>query len=94
MENAVRLLKADPALAAEQAQAILDEVPKYPPAVLLLATARRRAGDATAALEVLDALIQEQPKWANAHFERGLSLASAGRGHVQSCLQLGALLLH
>lgn len=80
MEHAERMLDADPALAVEQAQEILNAVPNHPPAVLLLAAACRRSGDPEAASAVLDALVQKQPKWAAAHFERGLTLASVGRG--------------
>jgi tetratricopeptide (TPR) repeat protein len=80
MAHATRLLDVDPALAAEQALEILNAVPNHPPAVLLLATARRRSGNPVAALEVLEPLLRAQSKWAAAHFEHGLELASAGRG--------------
>jgi tetratricopeptide (TPR) repeat protein len=80
MAHATRLLDADPALAAEQALEILNAVPNHPPAVLLLATARRRSGNPVAALAVLEPLLRAQSKWAAAHFEHGLALAAAGRG--------------
>ena len=80
IQHAARLLETDPVLAAEQAEEILKVAADYPPAVLLLASARRRTGDPTAALEILDPLVAEQPQWAVAHFERGLSRAAAGRG--------------
>jgi tetratricopeptide (TPR) repeat protein len=80
MAHASRLLDADPALAGEQALEILNAVPNYPPATLLLATARRRAGIPQAALELLEPLLKKQAKWAAAHFEYGLALAAAGRG--------------
>ncbi len=80
MAHASRLLDADPALAAEQAQEILNVVPKYPPAILLLATARRRTGNPRAALDLLEPLLKGQAKWAAAHFEHGLALAGVGRG--------------
>ncbi len=80
MAHATRLLDADPALAAEQALEILNAVPNHPPAVLLLATARRRSGNPVAALAVLEPLLRAQGRWAAAHFEHGLVLAAAGRG--------------
>jgi tetratricopeptide (TPR) repeat protein len=80
MAHAARLLDIDPTLAAEQAQEILKALPNHPPAVLLLATARRRSGNPAAALEVLEPLVKSQAKWAAAHFQLGLALASAGRG--------------
>jgi len=80
MAHAARLLDIDPALAAEQAQEILKAVPGHPPAVLLLASARRRRGDAAGALEVLEPLARAQDRWAAAHFELAQALAGAGRG--------------
>lgn len=80
MAHASRLLDADPALAAEQALEILNAVPAYPPAILLLATARRRTGNPRGALELLEPLLKAQGRWAAAHFEHGLALAGVGRG--------------
>ena len=80
MQHAVRLLDADPLLAAEQVEEILKAAPDYLPAKVLLASAKRRSGDPDAALEILDPLIKMQPEWALAHFERGLARAAAGRG--------------
>lgn len=80
MAHAALLLDVEPALAAEQAQEILKAVPGHPPAVLLLASARRRSGNPAAALELLEPLMRTQGKWAAAHFELGLALAAAGRG--------------
>lgn len=80
LAHAARLLDVDPTLAAAQAQEILNAVPNHPPAVLLLATARRRSGNPAAALEVLEQLLRAQGRWAAAHFEHGLALAAAGRG--------------
>ncbi|MEX2150035.1 MAG: sulfotransferase [Steroidobacteraceae bacterium] len=80
MAHAARLLETQPALAAQQALEILTVVPEHPPALLLLASARRRSGDAGAALELLGPLLQAQGGWAAAHYEQGLALAAAGRG--------------
>lgn len=80
MAHAARLLDIDPALAAEQAQEILKALPDHPPALLLLATARRRSGNPAAALAVLEPLVKSQGKWVAAHFQLGLALAATGRG--------------
>lgn len=80
LAHAARLLDRNPALAAEQALEILNVVPNHPPAVLLLAAARRRSGNPAGGLEALEPLLRSQGAWAAAHFEHGLALASAGRG--------------
>ena len=80
MAHATRLLEADPALAAEQALEILKVVPNHTAASVLLATARRRAGDPKAAIEVLEPLMRTQAAGPAAWFEYGLALGSAGRG--------------
>ncbi len=78
--HASRLLEADPALAAEQALEILKVLPNHTAALVLLATARRRAGDPKAAIEVLEPLMRTQAAGPAAWFEYGLALGSVGRG--------------
>lgn len=78
LAHASRLLAHDPALAAEQARAILAAVPGHPQAELLLASAHRLRGDTGAALAVLRPLAARQPRAARVHFELGLALAQAG----------------
>jgi len=80
MAHATRLLEADPALAAEQALEILKVLPNHTAASVLLATARRRAGDPKAATEVLEPLMRTQAAGPAAWFEYGLALGSVGRG--------------
>ncbi|MFT5482142.1 MAG: tetratricopeptide (TPR) repeat protein [Halieaceae bacterium] len=80
LAHTARLLEVDPVLAVEQALEILNSAPEHPPAVLLLATAYRRAGNPAAALEALETLISAQPNWAAAHFEYSITLAGTGRG--------------
>jgi tetratricopeptide (TPR) repeat protein len=80
MAHASRLLETDPALAAEQALEILKIVPDNLPAVLLLAAARRRAGNPVAAIEVLEPLVRTQAGGAAAWCEYGLAQGDAGRG--------------
>jgi tetratricopeptide (TPR) repeat protein len=79
-KNAAELLEVNPTLAAEQARAILEAIPNHPPAMFLLASARRLSGDPQAALEILEPLLNAQHKWAAAHFEYGASLGMVGRG--------------
>jgi len=80
MARASRLLDADPGLAAEQAGEILVAVPGYPPAILLLASARRRSGNLDGALELLVPLVKAQQKWAAAHYEYAMALGDKARG--------------
>jgi tetratricopeptide (TPR) repeat protein len=75
LAHASRLLHTNPALALEQAQEILKVAPGYPPASLLQGVAWRRLGDGPRALEVLEALVKSQPRWANVHYELGLTLS-------------------
>ncbi|MDA1064195.1 MAG: tetratricopeptide repeat protein, partial [Proteobacteria bacterium] len=74
------LIDIDPALAAEQAEEILKAIPNHPPAMFLLAMAKRRSGNPQAALAVLEPLLNAQPKWAAANFEYGAALSAVGRG--------------
>ncbi|HZE43812.1 MAG TPA: sulfotransferase [Steroidobacteraceae bacterium] len=77
--HATRLLEINPVLAAEQAGEILKAVPAHPPATLLLGVARRKGGDAAAALDVLGPLAAMHPQWALAHYELALALSSLDR---------------
>jgi predicted Zn-dependent protease len=79
LEHTTRLLKSDPALAAEQAGEILKAVPGHPMATLLLGVARRTAGDTGAALETLQPLAAAQPSSAATHYELGITLAAVDR---------------
>ena len=80
LAHAARLLERDPALAAEQASEILKAVPAHPSATLILGIARRASGDTPASLSVLQPLAQDQPRWAAAHYELGLTLGALGQG--------------
>ena len=82
MQHARRLLDENPALAFDQAAEILAVVPGYAPARLLQAAARRRAGDAAAALQILQPLLAAEPQWAAAQYERALALAANGEGEL------------
>jgi tetratricopeptide (TPR) repeat protein len=78
LAHATRLLAERPQLAIEQASEILKAAPGHPPAVLLLATARRCSGETDAALQILEQLVRLQPRWAAAHFELALTQIQAG----------------
>ena len=80
LERTAHLLDTEPAMAAEQSMEILKAIPNHPPALLLLAMAKRRSGDSHGALEVLEPLLRAQHKWAAAHFEQGVALGNVGRG--------------
>jgi tetratricopeptide (TPR) repeat protein len=80
LEHTARLLRQDPAAAAEQALEILKAVPGQPMAQLLLAVAHRSAGRAAEAVQILTALTAQQPRWAAAHYELGVSLGADRRG--------------
>jgi len=77
LENA---LKQATALAVEQALAILEAVPAHPPAILLLARARRALGDLDAANGILEDLVEARPRWAPAQVEHAIVLGSRGQG--------------
>jgi tetratricopeptide (TPR) repeat protein len=76
LARASQLLDSQPALAAEQAKAILEAVPNHPQAVLYLGSAQRRTGDLAAAHATLEKLAAEQPKAPYAHLELGLTRAA------------------
>ena len=80
IRNAERLLEIDPKLALEQGQEILNQVPNYPPAQLLLVTALRHCGNFPLALERISAVLPAQVNWAAAHYEHALLLVCLGRG--------------
>ena len=78
LAQAVKLLRDSPALAERQALEILRVVPGDPRAMLILGGARRRAGNAAAAREVLAPLARAQPGAPLAHQELGLVLVMLG----------------
>jgi tetratricopeptide (TPR) repeat protein len=80
LEHTARLLRQNPEAAAEQALEILKALPGQPMAQLLLAVARRSAGQLSDAIKILTALTAQQPRWAAAHYELGLSLGADRKG--------------
>jgi len=80
LEHAVRLMAAQPALAAEQAAEILKVAPRQPLARLVMGVARRKLGEMDGSLALLEELAAEQPEWASAHYELGVTLGALGRG--------------
>ena len=80
LERTAHLLDTDPIVAAEQSMEILKAIPNHPPALFLLAIAKRRSGDPQGALDVLEPLLDAQHKWAAAHYENGMALGAIGRG--------------
>jgi len=78
LAHAERLLAADPAGAALQAQEILRVVPGHPKALLLQACALRLQGDVAGASAILVPLARAQPKAAAVQFELGFVLGLEG----------------
>ena len=79
LAHAGRLLASRPDLAALQANEILQALPGYPPARLLLAQAHRAQGDLASAFTLMQALVAAEPRWAAAHMEWGRLLAYRGQ---------------
>ncbi len=75
--RAAALLDTDPAAAAREAAAILQEHPGHLQTLLLLGTAYQNSGD-TRAVEIFTQLTELQPRSPLAHFERGRALARHG----------------
>src|SRR5690606_24208885 len=82
LAHAERLLRSQPGLAAEQAAAILEAIPGYPPALLIAGKAQRLNGELAAALGTFAALAEAHPDWVFAHLEHGLTLGAAGQGEA------------
>ena len=79
LDRARALLPAEPALAARQAQAVLEAVPGHPAALFVLGAARRRLGDLEGARAVLAPLAAAQPQAAAAQLEWALAQDSLGQ---------------
>src|SRR5258707_5533902 len=78
LAHAARLLESEPGRAAAQAREILKASPRHPQALLYLASAQRRQGEASAARELLEPLSQQQPKAPSVWLELGLTRAVQG----------------
>jgi tetratricopeptide (TPR) repeat protein len=91
LAHASRLLQVRPDLAVEQAGEILKAIPGHPQATLICGVGRRLAGDPQGALAVLEPLSAAHPNWPTAHYERALSLISAGRCGVAALRRALAL---
>lgn len=79
LEHAERLLEVDPRLAAEQARAILQAVPRHADTTRVLAAALRLSGQPQAALETVAPLAQALPNLPLAQLELALALEELGR---------------
>ncbi|MBS0578920.1 MAG: sulfotransferase [Proteobacteria bacterium] len=80
LAHAARLLEHQPLLAAEQATEILRVAPGHPQATVILAVARRAAGDAADALALLRPMLRQHARWSDLHYQLGLTLGVLGRG--------------
>lgn len=77
--RAASALENNPTAAAREAAHILRAHPGYPPALLLLGSAHRRAGEAATAVAEFAALAAAQPGSAVIRLELGRALHAAGR---------------
>ena len=77
--RAAALLLRDPAAAEREARQTLKAAPSDPGARLVLGSALRRQGDASAALAVIEPLAKAFPQAATTQFELGMALADVGR---------------
>jgi tetratricopeptide (TPR) repeat protein len=82
LKHTAQLLESAPALAAEQAQEILNAVPQHPAAMLMLGVAQRATGKVDASLTTLTALTRAHSAWALAHYELGRTLGAAKQGEA------------
>ena len=78
VNRAATLLATAPARAQSEAEAILKSAPGDPRVLLILASARRRQGDAAAARAILEPLAKAYPRAARTQYELGLVLADLG----------------
>jgi tetratricopeptide (TPR) repeat protein len=79
LEHAQRLLERDPVLARQQAEAILEAVPRHAGTTVVLAAAHRLSGEPDKALAVIAPLARGLPSLAEGQLELGLTLADLGR---------------
>ena len=79
LDQASRLLAADPARAGREAEAILRGAPNHPAGLLILASARRRLSDPTGAFAILAPLAQAYPRAAHTQYELGRVLSDLDR---------------
>ncbi|QNN46178.1 sulfotransferase [Thermomonas brevis] len=88
LAHALRLLDAQPALAAEQAHEILAAAPGHPGAELLLGMAANAQGDFARAEAILDPLSRGQPRSAKTWLELARARIGAGRRvEAMPCLE-------
>lgn len=79
LEHAERLLEVDPVMAAEQARAILEVVPRHADTTRVLAAAQRLSGDAEGGLATVAPLAKALPNLPLAQLELALCLERLGR---------------
>ena len=80
LQHALKLLGNAPALAIEQSEEILKQVPRHPLATLIAGVAKRKLGDLDGSLQILEPLAAAQPDWAPVHYELGVTFGDLGRG--------------
>ena len=73
-----RLLRTDPAAAAQRARLALDRAPGALEPAFVLAAALRRSGDPAGAAAILAPLASARPSFWGAQYEHGMALAAGG----------------
>ncbi len=94
LQHATRLLEANPAMAMEQAEVILQAVPGQPVASVLLGISRRLCGNHVGSLEVLESLSVALPQWPTPFYELGITLIELGRSDEALAAMRRAVELH
>ncbi|MDR3507943.1 MAG: sulfotransferase [Caulobacteraceae bacterium] len=93
VDQAAALLAKDPGGAERRASEILKLAPQDPRARLILASARRRQGDAQAARALLEPLAKAYPKAAQTYYELGAALDALGETQAATAALRHALSL-
>ena len=93
VDRAAALLAVDPLAAEREIRPVLRQAPKDPRALLILASARRRQGDAEGAASLLEPLAAAFPRAAQTRYELGLVRSDLGdqAGAVEALWQAVAL---
>jgi len=79
IDYASAILATEPATAEREARAFLKARPNDPRGLLIVASARRRQGDPTAAMAILKPLAAAFPRAAHTRYELGMTLAALGQ---------------
>jgi len=93
IDRAAALLGTHPARAEREVAIVLKALPNDPRALLILASARRRLGDAKGARTIIEPLARAYPRAVRTQYEYGVVLAALGdvRGAITALTQATSL---